>query len=206
MKRRVSNKAVILGLTGSFGSGKSTVAGIFRSFGAKIVDADEIAHRLISPRGPAYKKILKAFGKGILNKDKSIDRGKLAGIVFNNKAMLVKLNKIMHPAIIKIMKEEMRASRAKVIVLDAPLLIEAGLAKSVDKIILVTVKKDTQIKRLQRKTGLGRAAILKRIKCQIPLKEKERLADFIIDNNGTLKSTKKQVTKLIPGFMANTPR
>ncbi len=189
---------MILGLTGSFGSGKSTVAGIFRSFGAKIVDADEIAHRLISRKGLVYKKILRVFGRGILNKDKDIERSKLATVVFNNPGLLGKLNKIMHPAIIKVMKGEAGASRAKIIVLDAPLLVEAGLAKSVDKIILVTVKKDTQIKRLQRKTGLSKEVILKRIRYQIPLKEKARLADFVIDNNGTLKNTKKQVTKLIP--------
>ncbi len=189
-------KKIILGLTGSFGSGKTTVAGIFRSFGAKIIDADKIAHGLIKPAGKIYKRIIHTFGKDILKKNRAVDRDKLAKIVFNNKALLIKLNSIMHPEVIRVIKEKMKTSREREIILDAPLLIEAGLGKIVDKLIVVTVTREKQIKRICKKTGLNRPDILKRIEAQISQNVKSRFANFIIDNSGTIEKTKKQVRQI----------
>lgn len=191
-----NKKKLILGLTGSFGSGKTAVAKIFKNYGAKIIDADRIAHYLLKPQNKIYQRILGSFGQTIIARDKTIDREKLACLVFNNKNLLEKLNQIMHPEIIRIMRREIKKSPKKVIVLDAPLLIEAGLKKWVDKLIVVKIKRKKQIERILKKSKLTRQEILKRIKSQLPLQDKVRRADFVIDNNGTLKSTKRQVREV----------
>lgn len=185
-----------MGITGGFGSGKTTVAKIFKSFGTQLIDADRIASRIIKPGSKIYKRTVNAFGKDILKDNKAIDRYKLAHIVFNNKNLLKRLNKIMHPEIIRIIKEQIKTSRAKLIILDAPLLIEVGLENLVDKLIVVKIKRNEQIKRIQGKTSLSKTDILKRIRHQIPLSDKVRLADFVIDNNGTIDNTEKQVIRI----------
>ncbi len=195
-KQGLRKKKIIIGLTGSFGSGKTTAAKMFKSFGARVIDLDKIAHGVILPWTKVYGRIAALFGKGVLKKNGSIDRARLSWIVFNNKALLEKLNNITHPEIIGIMNRQIKDSRNKVIVLDAPLLIESGIEKIADKIIVVTSIQNKQVERVADKTGLSRADILKRIRQQIPLRHKARLADFIIDNNGTIAQTKKQAVKI----------
>lgn len=195
-KQKRSKKQIILGLTGGFGSGKTTVARIFKSFGACVIDADKLAHGCITPRSTAYKKIIHTFGCGILKENRIIDRRRLADIVFNDINLLIKLNNIIHPEVIRIIKNKINSSRAEIIVLDAPLLIEAGLEKLVDKLIVVRINKEEQIKRIKNKTSLTKPDILKRLKSQIPLSQKVRLADFVIDNSATLRKTKEQVEQI----------
>lgn len=195
MQKRGKQK-IIIGITGSFGSGKSTVAKMFASYGAKLINADRLAHRAVAPGTKAYKKITGVFGSAILKKDKRVDRKKLAGIVFDNKNLLKKLNAIIHPEVIRGIKKQIKASRSRVVILDVPLLIEAGLEKIVDKLIVVKITNAMQIKRIQNKTSLSKKDILKRIKSQIPLRLKEQLADFIIDNDGAIEETKKQVEQI----------
>lgn len=190
------NKRIVLGVTGTFGSGKSTVAGIFGKMGASVIDADDLARKCIYPGSRLYKKIVSVFGAGILAKNRQIDRAKLAESVFNNRDLLHKLNSVIHPEVIRNIKKEIKASKSKIVILDAPLLIEAGLRNMVDKLIVVKISRDLQIKRIQKKLSIGKAQILKRIKCQMPQKEKVRLADFVIDNNGTLRETKRQVSQI----------
>lgn len=197
MTRRAPDKQkFVIGVTGSFGSGKTTVARILKSYQTRIIDADKLAHSLLNPGTDTYRRIIASFGKGILKDNKRIDRRKLAGIIFDDKRLLKRLNRIVHPAVIRIIKGRIRGSRAKVIILDAPLLIEAGLRGMVDKLIVVRTSRDKQIKRIQKKTSLRKSDILKRIGYQIPLREKARLADFIIDNSGTLTETRKQVKEI----------
>jgi len=197
MKRQKRNKKrVILGITGTFGSGKSTVANMFKSSGAELIDADKIAHRVIRPGSGIYKKIINAFSRSILKKNKTIDRKKIAKVVFKDKKLLQKLNRIIHPEVIKIIKNQICSSTKDIIVLDAPLLIEAGLKRLVDKLIVVSILKKKQIERALKKTSLSEADILKRIKAQIPLKDKIRLADFVIDNSSTIGKTRKQVVSI----------
>jgi len=193
-KRNLRNK-IIIGITGSFGSGKTTVSGIFNSLGAEVIDADKIAHRLIEQGTKVYKAVVKAFGKSILKKNGSIDRNRLSEIVFNDRNLLNKLNKIVHPGVIRQIKASLNNSSKKVLVLDAPLLIEAGLKDMVDSLIVVKAGQKVQIERLTKKSAFSKKEILRRIRAQMPLREKVRMADFVIDNGGTVGNTYKQAVE-----------
>ena len=187
----------IIGLTGSFGTGKTFAASVFGKLGAKILDADRIAHEVIRKGTPAYKKIVALFGGGILDKNGRIDRKKIAGIVFEDKGNIERLNRITHPAVIKIIKEKIGKCRAvDIVVIDAPLLIEANLTGIVDKLVVVKTSQSKQIERCISKFCMDKKGVLKRIGKQMSLKEKVKLADFVIDNNGTKFETVIQVKKI----------
>ena len=188
---------MIIGLTGSFGTGKTFVASIFRTLGAKVVDADRIAHQVIRKGSPEYRRVVHLFGKDILNKAGEIDRKRLSGIVFSDKALLKRLTRIVHPAVIKEIRRYIRGAGEKnAVVVDAPLLLEANLADLVDKLVVVKCSKRRQIARCQEKFCLQKKEILRRIESQIPLKRKIKMADFVIDNNQTRSNTKRQVRKV----------
>jgi len=190
--------SLIIGLTGGIVSGKSTVANMFKKLGAEIIDADIIGHNIITPHKPAWKKIIEIFGKNILKKDLFIDRKKLGYLVFNNKKLLKKLNEITHPDIEKAIIQKInnfknsKHANTKVIIIDAPLIYETGIDRLMDKIILVNLKEKEQIKRLAQRNGFTKEESLKRIKSQIPNKEKAEKADYIINNNDSLENTRKQ--------------
>lgn len=195
-RQKEDKKRIILGITGNFGSGKTTVSKMLAKGGLSIIDADEIAHAVIKQGNIAYKRIVASFGKDILDKDGQINRKKLAGLVFDNKELLQKLNKIVHPRVIAIIRKQINNAKLKNVILDAPLLIEAGLKGTVDKIIAVKIDRKVQIERIKKRTAFSQADILKIIKSQIPQNELLRLADFIIDNSGTIVETRKQVTRV----------
>jgi dephospho-CoA kinase len=205
-KQRNIPKRTVLGVTGSFGSGKSTVARHFVARGGEIIDADKIARRLLKPGSQVSGKILAAFGRGILGSGGRIDRAKLAGIVFSKRSALKKLNTITHPQIIRQISLAIKKSRAGLIVLDAPLLLEAGLRGSVDTLVVVKVSRAKQIERLKARGFLNKEEILKRIKIQLPLSRKLGSADFVIDNNGSKGETKKQVEKIRQKIVVSRPR
>lgn len=194
--------ALIIGLTGGIVSGKSTVASMFNDLGAKIIDADKLGHSVILPNKPAWKKIIKIFGKDILQNDLTIDREKLGKIVFANQAFLKKLNEITHPEITKIIKKEINlaknttSNQGKVLIVEAALIYEAKIDGLMDKIIVVYIDEDEQIKRLIKRNNLSKEEALQRIKSQMPMKEKVRMADYVIDNSSSLDKTKKQVEKI----------
>lgn len=191
---------LIIGITGSLGTGKTTVAKIFKKLGAVILDADEIAHRLIEPDTAAWRKIKDYFGAGILKKNGAINRRSLAEEVFSDRRRLNKLCGIIHPLVYKEMGREVERIRRKnpcaVVALDVPLLLESGGRSKVDKLIVVTAKRDIQIGRSFRKFGFTRRETLRRIRAQIPLGEKVKSADFVIDNNGELSATEKQAADI----------
>lgn len=197
MLKQNKNKKRVIGVTGIFGSGKSTVSEMLRAYGLKIIDADKLAHKHLLPGTKTYKKILGYFGKGILKKNRKIDRRKLGKLVFGNRELVKKLNAIIHPKVIADIKSAIRRSKGKAVVLDAPLLIESGLRKIVDDLIVVIIERDELIRRLAKKVSLKRPEILARIKSQIPQKVKAQFANFIIDNSGTVSATKKQVKKIM---------
>lgn len=187
---------MIIGVTGSFGSGKTAVAGMFKRLGAYVIDADEVCHSLTAPGKGVYGKVVRCFGGSILKKDMSIDRKKLGNIVFKNKTALSKLNKIIHPEAIKVFDEMVRASKNRLVIIDAPLLVESGYYKKTDRLIVVRTNKDRQIKRIMRAKGMKRGDVLRMIGMQAPLKKKLALADFTIDNNGSKKRTLFQVKRI----------
>lgn len=194
---------MIIGLTGGIASGKSTVSKCFREKGALIIDADTIAHRVIERGRPAYKKIVRFFGPAVLNKDNSINRKFLARIVFSSPQKLKKLNKFIHPEVIKIIKEKVnkRKGITRAIVIDAPLLIESGLHKMADRVVVVTCPLKTQIERVTRRDRISRTQALLRIKQQMPVKEKIRFADEIIDGRLRLKDLREKIEKIFFVFL-----
>lgn len=191
---------IIIGLTGGIATGKSTVLKIFKQFGAKIIDADKIAHRIIQRDTPEYKKILKSFGLKILNSNKEINRKKLAKIIFANDKKRKILEKITHPKIISEIKLQLNhlisQSLNHLIVIDAPLLFEKKLNKLVDKTVVVYVPEEIQIKRLMKRNGISKKEAIKRISTQLPIEYKKKLADYIIDGSCSITSIKEQIKKI----------
>ena len=177
----------IIGVTGGLGTGKSSVSSIFKKLGAGLIDADKVTHNLLARNSPVYKKTVLRFGKAILNKNKSINRDRLADIVFDNPGELSAYLKIIHPEIKRIIRRQIEQSkfckRAKVIVLDAPLLIETGLRSVVDKLVVVKTNKKIQALRLKRKFGINESRILKRIKFQLPLSKKIKFSRLLSIKN-----------------------
>ena len=191
---------IVIGLTGSFGTGKSTVARMFKELGARVLDADTIAHDLIRPGRDSWRKIVHWFGRDILNRNQSINRDKLAKIVFRKRQDLRKLEQIIHPLVVREIARCVRkienSRKNEIVVIDAPLLIEVGLAKKVDTLIVVKLNRTEQIARALKQKGISRAQILKRIRSQLPLSKKIAIADYVIDNNGRKNDTRRQVKKI----------
>ena len=193
---------MLIGLTGGIASGKSLVAGELKRLGAYLIDADEIAREVVKTGLPAYNEIVKEFGEKILNPDKTINRKELGRIVFSNPELRKRLEQITHPRIRKKIEAEISAIKAKnpkaVIVVDAALLIEGGLYKKMDKVIVVYADEKTQIKRLTERDGFTIKDAKNRLSAQMPLTEKRRYADFVIENvEGKSKEKIKNEVKAI---------
>jgi len=190
---------IIVGLTGSVGTGKSTVTRFFRELGAYIIDWDELARDVIRPHLRAWREILEYFGKDFLNEDLTVNRQKLAEMVFSDKEKVAKLNQIVHPEVFKederITNEIKSLDRDALVIKDIPLLLELTRPIFVDKIVVVSASEQTQLRRLEEK-GMSREDARSRIKSQLPLKEKIKSADFVINNDGPLEETKKQVEEI----------
>lgn len=190
---------VVVGLTGDIGTGKSTVALMFEEMGAKLIDADKIAHRMLWRNSPCFEKITRKFGSGILTHGR-IDRKKLAGAVFDDVSQLEELEKIIHPQVIRKVERRLetlrREKKYRIVVLDVPLLFESGMDKLTDVTITVYSNRINQVQRLLKKGGLDKKDIAKRSKRQMPLALKKRKSDFIINNNSDLKDAKSQVMKI----------
>ena len=190
---------IIVGLTGSVGTGKSTATNFFKQMGAYIIDWDELAREVVHPHSKAWKEIVEYFGKDILNKDLTINWQKLAEIVFSDKEKVAKLNQIVHPEVFKederITNEIKSLDPDALIIKDIPLLFELTCPVLVDKIVVVSASEQTQLRRLEEK-GMSREDVQSRIKSQLPLEEKIKSADFVINNDGSLEETKRQVEEI----------
>jgi dephospho-CoA kinase len=189
-----------VGLTGGIGSGKSTVSGILRELGARIIDADVLAREVLEPGMPAYTETIGLFGKRVIGSDGRIDRKALADIVFNDPDKRKLLEGIVHP---RVFEEEARlvasieaVEPGAVVFFDAALLIEAGVHSRMDRVVLVWCRPETQLDRLVNRCGLSSADALLRINAQMSLDEKKRYATHIIDNDGSLDETGRQVRAL----------
>lgn len=186
----------VIGLTGGIASGKSLVSQQLQRLGAVVIDADRIARDLAEPGGALLEAITREFGSLYLDNPGRLDRKALGSLVFNNPEALGRLNRITHPLIlaeIERLLQSYRCSGRSIVVLDAPLLLETGLEKSVDEVWVVMVDFQTQLKRLMERDGLTEAEARQRISLQMPLEEKERRADRTIDNRGTPEETERQV-------------
>jgi len=180
---------ILVGLTGGVATGKSTVAGMFARCGAVVINADHLARGVVAPGKPAWRDIVTIFGDAALNPNRSINRRALGAIVFRNKAKRQRLEQIIHP---RVAQEQMRLTKSAtkkdpraVIIYDVPLLFETGIDTRVDKTIVVTADRETQIARLKKRNGLSRAEAFRRIRSQMPLTNKVARADYVLD--GTMK-------------------
>lgn len=191
---------MIIGLTGSIASGKSTVAEMLKELNLPIIDADLVARVVVEPGTETLKQIVEAFGEEVLLDDDTLNRPKLGDIIFHEPAARKTLNDIIHPAIRQEMlrqRDELLENGAKDIVMDIPLLFESRLQHFVEKILVVSVTEETQLKRLMERNNLSEKDAKARISSQLPLSEKEKGADAVIYNNKSLESTREQLHKIL---------
>ena len=192
--------ALLVGLTGGMGSGKSTVAGMLKVLGAHIIDADAICRDLVEPEQPAWQEIVKTFGKDILLKDGTLDRAKLADIVFNDASQKKILEEILHPKVfeeeLSLFKKITEKEPSALVIIDAALLIESGNYRKVNKVAVVASDEETQIQRILDKSQFSREDIQRRIRNQMDLREKVKIADYVLENNAGLTDLKSQVEAL----------
>jgi dephospho-CoA kinase len=189
-----------VGLTGGYATGKTSVAHELQRLGCHLIFADELGHRVLQPSGAAYRPAVDLFGRDILLPDAAIDRKKLAAIVFDSPGQLAQLNAIVHPAVFQLEKQMLaefeRQDLHGIAVLEAAILVETGRYASCDKLIVTACDQETQIARGMRRDGLTREEVLARLNRQLPLDEKKRYADYVIDTSGSKEETVKQVQKL----------
>ena len=205
----------IVGLSGGIASGKSTVARLLADLGSVVVDADAIVHELQATGSPLLAEITDAFGREILAADGSLNREALGAIVFRDVAARKKLGDLVHPRVGTEMARRTaaaRASGAELIVLDIPLLFEgraAGTGSAArlgfDATVLVYVPEEIQIERQMARDGCDRAEAQRRVAAQMPIDEKKRLADHVIDNSGSAEETERQVRELFTRLSAEEP-
>ena len=189
-----------VGLTGGIACGKSTVAQVFVMLGAHLIDFDKLAHEVQEPGKPAWKEIVRYFGKDILNQDETIDRNRLAQIVFTDKKELEALNNIVHPLVFNLWQERLDKIKIKeehaIILSDIPLLFEGKMQDLFDLTILVLISSEEQICRLMARNNLSRNEAQIRLQSQMPIADKIGLADIVIDNQGNVSQTKEKVAKI----------
>lgn len=199
-----------VGLTGGIASGKSVVGEMFVALGAHLVQADRIAHALMQPGEPVYNEVVRQFGRGILNVDGSVNRSKLAETAFGSAeggeraSRVEELNRIVHPQVIRSQEEWMQAIGLQdphaVAIVEAALILEAGAAKRFDRLIVVTCDSEHRVARfaVRQKMDLeaARKEVARRMAAQLPDEEKIKVADYVIDNCGTLPETSEQVRQI----------
>jgi len=186
-----------IGLTGGIATGKSTVASMLQRKGAPLVDADVIAREVVEPGSPVLGRVAERFGSDILLADGSLNRKKLGAIVFADPTQRKALESLLHPPIRALMKERMalleRQYPDKPVIVDVPLLYESGLEAMFDAVMVVYVPAELQRERLKQRDGLTEEQAEQRLAAQLPIEEKRRRADFVIDNAGTLEETLRQI-------------
>ena len=195
----------LVGLTGGIASGKSTVAKIFQRLGAAIVDADDLAREVVQPGREAWKEIVASFGAEILETDQNLDRQKLRTLIFNQPEARKRLESIIHPRVRALAEETIRqygAAGYPVVIYEVPLLFEGKLEEWLRPVILVACNVETQTARLQQRDHLTRADAEKHIAAQMSLAEKRRLADYVIENNGSLADLERQTREILEQLKA----
>lgn len=200
LHERLEGTIKLIGLTGGIASGKSTVAQFFKEAKVHLIDADEISREVVKPGKRAYKQIVSSFGGGILKEDRTIDREKLGAIVFSDESKRLLLESITHPEILTEIKKrvaQLKKKKVRTVVVDAALLFESGLFRQMHKNILVRIDPEIQLRRLIKRDNLSEIPAWQRVLSQMPTPEKEKLADFVIDNSGSVEETRRQVLGLL---------
>ncbi|NLK71780.1 MAG: dephospho-CoA kinase [Clostridiales bacterium] len=187
----------IIGLTGGIGSGKTEATRYLRNKGIHVIDTDEISREIVYPGSKALKQIIKHFGKEIINKDGFLNREALAQIVFSDNSQLAILNGIMHPMIINEITKSLKKIKDKIVVIDAPLLIETSLNTKCDEVWVVDVPEKIQIERIKKRDNLHETDINMRIQTQIRREERNKYAHVIIDNSKDLQHLHEQIDKAL---------
>jgi dephospho-CoA kinase len=190
----------LIGLTGGIASGKSTVARILERLGAAIVNADVLAREVVEPGQDAWKDIVATFGTDVLQPDQTLDRQKLRTLIFNNPEARKKLEEIVHPRVRALAEQRIREHADTgyvVVVYEVPLLFEGKLHEWLRPVILVACNVDTQRRRLEQRDHLDSTVAQKHIDAQMSLEEKRRLADYVIENDGTLEDLDRQVREVL---------
>lgn len=204
---------IIAGLTGSVATGKSLAADFFSRRGAIIIDADLIAHDVVQQGYPAWQDIVDAFGTHILQPDGEIDRKHLGRIIFNDPRQKERLNRIVHPRVFEEISRQLAAissdidKKDAVVLLDVPLLFETLMNRDISDIVVVYAPPDIQLKRLMDRDNIDETDAMARINAQMPVAEKREMADFVIDNSGTIEQTESQVNtvyKILKDKASNT--
>jgi dephospho-CoA kinase len=189
----------VIGLTGNICSGKSTVAGFLSKHGAIVVSADEIGHEALKPFSDTWEQVVSAFGNEVLNGENEVDRKRLGEIVFGDPDALRRLNGIMHPGMHEVARrriEELRRSRSQVVVLEAPLLIEANWLDLVDEVWVADASEETMVRRCRNRSGLSESQARSRIEAQMPAAEKARYGDVVINTDVPLSEVEARVDEL----------
>ncbi|WP_082233622.1 dephospho-CoA kinase [Halobacillus massiliensis] len=192
--------SIVIGLTGSIATGKSTISQMIKQFNIPIVDADIISRKVVLPGERAYNKIVEQFGDDILHEDRTINRKELGNIIFRDEGKRKILNGIVHPEVRKEMKRERDdylKSGVKAVVLDIPLLFESKLTDYVDRTLVVYADSSTQLNRLMERDGSEEAEALERIQSQIAASQKAEWADAVIDNSGTREQSFEQLKNIL---------
>lgn len=200
-----------VGLTGGIATGKSLVGGMFSELGVHTIDADQIAHDLMRPGERVYDEVVRRFGQAVINPDKSVNRTHLAELAFDQKRpRIYELNSIVHPGVIEKYEQWMdeigRREPDAIVMLEAALLLEAGLRRRFDRVIVVSCKPQQRIERwenrLQVDSDTARREVTRRMMAQAPDEAKIQAADYVIDNSGSVEETRKQVQKIYEGLVS----
>jgi dephospho-CoA kinase len=190
----------VAGLTGGIATGKSTVSAALEDAGAIVIDADEIAREVVKKGQPALQSIVDCFGKQILQPNEEIDRARLADIIFKDEKQKLKLNSIVHPYVIDETArrlEEIKKQRPDaIVILDVPLLFEAGMLEGLDEVIVVYIPEHIQLKRLTDRDHLSAEEAFSRIRSQMPIEEKKNRATIVIDNSHSRGATRRQAMEV----------
>jgi len=198
---------LLVGLTGGIATGKSTVSAIFRTLGCVVIDADLLAREVVEPGEPALADIARAFGPGVLQADGRLDRQALGAMVFGDAVKRRRLEAITHPRIRERFTHRLETLAAQgvdgLVIFDAAVIVESGNWKTMDRLVVVLADEAIQIARLQARDGIDRQEALRRIRSQMPLSEKAKLAHYVIDNSGDRAATEAQVRRVHAALLAD---
>ncbi|MBW2123389.1 MAG: dephospho-CoA kinase [Deltaproteobacteria bacterium] len=191
---------VVVALTGGIATGKTTVARMFAEQGALVIDLDRLSRLVVEPHKPEWKEVVAAFGPTVVRQDGSLDRSRLARIIFRDPAKRKRLEQIVHPRVLeeyeKRLKEILDKGAEHVVIVDIPLLMEVGMQDDFEKVIVVYIPVESQLKRLIEREGLSEEEARAWLNSQISIEEKVALADFVIDNTGSIERTRRQVRRI----------